>query len=145
MGPIDSVLTLESWTKWLYYDAEPIPDQEELFTKQASDNYFTKIDLSKGYWQVPIDELTKPLTSFITPDGLFQFTVMPFGLVNVPATFSRIMRKLLQGMNCVVNYIDDILVHTASWEQHVQILTELFRRLRPANLTVGPSKCFIGH
>ncbi|XP_071797127.1 uncharacterized protein [Asterias amurensis] len=127
------------------FDAEPIPDQEELFTKLATDNYFTKIDLSKGYWQVPIDEFTKPLTSFITPDGLFQFTVMPFGLVNAPATFSRIMRKLLQGMNCVVNYIDDILVHTASWEQHVQILTELFRRLRSANLTVRPSKCFIGH
>ena len=53
------------------FDAEPIPDQDELFTKLANDNYFTKIDLSKGYWQVPMDESSKPLTSFITPDGAF--------------------------------------------------------------------------
>ena len=91
-----------------------------------------------------MEESSKPLTSFITPDGLFQFTVMPFGLVNAPATFSRIMRKLLRNQDCVINYIDDILIHTTSWEHHVQILKELFRKLRAANLTARPSKCFIG-
>ena len=126
------------------FDAEPIPDQEELFTRLAHDHYFTKIDLSKGYWQVPMEESSKPLTSFITPDGLFQFKVMPFGLVNAPATFSRIMRRLLHKMDNVVNYIDDILIHTSSWEQHMNALKELFRRLRSANLTARPSKCFIG-
>ncbi|XP_071949807.1 uncharacterized protein [Antedon mediterranea] len=127
------------------FDAEPIPDQDELFTKLATDNYFTKLDLSKGYWQVPMDERSKQLTSFVTPNGLFQFKVMPFGLVNAPATFSRIMRKLLHGMKNTINYIDDILIHTSSWEEHVTILKELFRRLRAANLTARPSKCFIGY
>ncbi|XP_071964120.1 uncharacterized protein [Antedon mediterranea] len=127
------------------FDAEPISDQEELFTRLAHDHYFTKIDLSKGYWQVPMDEASKPLTSFLTPDGLFQFNVMPFGLVNAPATFSRIMRKLLKGMDNTLNYIDDILIHTASWDQHMKCLSELFGRLRRANLTARPSKCFIGY
>ena len=126
------------------FDAEPIPDQDELFTKVSHANYFTKIDLSKGYWQVPMSENSKPLTAFLTPDGLFQFTVMPFGLVNAPASFSRMMRRLLNGLDGTVNYIDDILVYSDTWEQHMATLTELFRRLRNARLTARPSKCFIG-
>ena len=127
------------------FDAEPIPDQDELFTKIANSHFFTKLDLSKGYWQIPMSPKSKPLTAFITPDGLFQFKVMPFGLVNAPAAFSRIMRSLLQDLEGVVNYIDDILVHSATWEQHLHTLTELFKRLRAANLTARPSKCFVGH
>ena len=126
------------------FDSEPIPDQEELFTKVSHANYFTKIDLSKGYWQVPMSENSKHLTAFLTPDGLFQFTVMPFGLVNAPASFSRLMRRLLNGLEGTVNYIDDILVYSDTWEQHMATLTELFRRLRNSRLTARPSKCFIG-
>ncbi|XP_071510123.1 uncharacterized protein [Diadema antillarum] len=127
------------------FDSEPIPDQEELFTRLASDKFFTKIDLSKGYWQVPMSEKSKELTAFITPDGLYHFKVMPFGLVNAPATFSRLMRTLLSGLKGVVNYIDDILVHSDTWEQHLDTLGLLFQRLRDANLTARPSKCSVGH
>ena len=127
------------------FDAEPIPDQEELFTKVTHAKFFTKIDLSKGYWQVPMSPESKPLTAFLTPDGLFQFTVMPFGLVNAPASFSRIMRRLLNGLDGVVNYIDDILVYSTTWEQHIATLTEVLNRLRTSKLTARPSKCFIGH
>ncbi|XP_041461733.1 uncharacterized protein LOC121413037 [Lytechinus variegatus] len=127
------------------FDAEPIPDQDELFTKVAHAKYFTKIDLSKGYWQVPMSHKSKPLTAFLTPDGLFQFTVMPFGLVNAPASFSRMMRRLLKGLDGAVNYIDDILIHSTTWDQHLATLTELLSRLRAAKLTARPSKCFVGH
>ncbi|XP_054762005.2 uncharacterized protein LOC129268475 [Lytechinus pictus] len=126
------------------FDAEPIPDQDELFTKVAHAKYFTKIDLSKGYWQVPMSHKSKPLTAFLTPDGLFQFTVMPFGLVNAPASFSRMMRRLLKGLDGAVNYIDDILIHSTMWDQHLATLTELLSRLRAAKLTARPSKCFVG-
>ncbi|XP_041470756.1 uncharacterized protein LOC121420251 [Lytechinus variegatus] len=135
------------------FDAEPIPDQEELFTKLSHARYFTKLDLSKGYWQVPMSESAKHLTAFLTPDGLFQFTMMPFGLVNAPATFSRLMRKALEGLHGTLNYIDDILIYSSTWSEHVQALKELFQRLRAANLTAKPSKChvaqeqveFLGH
>ncbi|XP_072048962.1 LOW QUALITY PROTEIN: uncharacterized protein [Amphiura filiformis] len=126
------------------FDAELIPDQEETFAKLAKDHYFTKIDLSKGYWQIPMAKDSKPITSFITHDGTYQFKMMPFGLVNAAATFSRIMRILLKGLINVENYIDDILIHTQTWSEHVGKLREVMSRLRKANLTARPKKCFIG-
>ncbi|XP_072166473.1 uncharacterized protein [Diadema setosum] len=79
-----------------------------------------------------------------TPNGLYQFRTMPFGLINAPASFSRIMRQLLRGMECVHNFIDDILVHTTTWEKHLEVLRELFKRLRHAGLKAKPSKCLLG-
>ncbi|XP_071504670.1 uncharacterized protein [Diadema antillarum] len=125
-------------------DAEPIPDQEEIFAKLSRDKYFTKMDLTKGYWQVPLAEEAKPLTAFVTHDGLYQFRAMPFGLVNAPASFSRIMRDLLRGLQSVDNFIDDILIHTSTWEEHLVVLREVLHRLREANLTAKPTKCVIG-
>ena len=126
------------------FDAEPIPDQEEIFSQLSKDHYFSKIDLSKGYWQIPMEEESKKYATFVTHNGLYKFEVMPFGLINSAATFSRIMRILLHGLENVHNYIDDILIHTQTWEEHIAALNEVFRRLRKANLTARPSKCFIG-
>lgn len=90
-------------------------------------------------------EADKDLTSFITHRGLFRFTVMPFGLVNAPATFSRIMRKLLINTKNLHNYLDDVLAHNAQWEQHLYSLREFFTRVRDANLTLRPTKCSLGY
>lgn len=127
------------------FDAEPIPDISEIFTKLAKDCFFTKLDLSKGYWQIPVKDEVKPLTAFITHHGLYQFNTMPFGLINSAATFSRVMRKLLKGIPNVDNYIDDILVHTATFEDHLTALEEILKRLREHNLTAKPSKCCVGY
>jgi hypothetical protein len=127
------------------FDAEPVPDQEEIFAQLAGDRYFSKIDLSKGYWQIPMAEESKPFTAFVTHDGLYEFNMMPFGLVNSGATFSRVMRKLLKGIKNVHNYIDDILIHTRTWEEHLQKVKEVFTRLENANLTARPTKCFFGY
>ncbi|XP_060062936.1 uncharacterized protein LOC132543450 [Ylistrum balloti] len=126
------------------FDAEPMPNTEDIFTRVAGAKFFSKLDLSKGYWQVPLSLEAKQMTAFSTPQGLFQFKVMPFGLMNAPATFSRLMRKLLHGMEHVDNFIDDILIYTSTWEEHLEVLRELFRRLRRAGLTARPSKCSIG-
>ncbi|XP_069140237.1 uncharacterized protein [Argopecten irradians] len=126
------------------FDAEPMPDTNNIFGRLAGARFFSKLDLSKGYWQVPMAESAKSKTAFITPQGLYQFRVMPFGLVNAPATFSRLMRKLLAGMDCLDNFIDDILIFTDTWEQHLEVLRELFGRLRKARLTARPTKCSIG-
>ena len=126
------------------FDAEPIPNPEQIFSRLSKDHYFSKLDLTKGYWQVPMKPEAKDKTAFISPSGLYQFKTMPFGLINAPATFSRIMRKLIQDMQCVDNYIDDILVHTQSWETHMQTLSELLLRLKKAGLTAKPSKCSVG-
>ncbi|XP_041483470.1 uncharacterized protein LOC121430260 [Lytechinus variegatus] len=126
------------------FDAEPLPDPEHIFASISQDCYFSKLDLTKGYWQVPVAESAKPYTAFLTPAGLFQFRMMPFGLVNAPATFTRMMRQVLQGLEKTDNFIDDILIHTKTWENHIEVLTALLERLRSVHLTAKPSKCEVG-
>ena len=128
------------------FDCEPLPRLDELFQKIGPDcMYFSKIDLSKGYWQVPLNEKSKPITAFSTELGLMQFKVLPFGLQGAPAAFSRLMRKVLRGLPRVQNYIDDIVIHTATWAEHIESVTDVFRRLRESGLTAKPSKCTMGN
>ncbi len=121
-----------------------MPDIEGMFSKLAEYKYFSKLDLSKGYWQVPLSEESKVYTAFEAPQGLFQFKVMPFGLVTAQATFCRLMRKVLKGCSNADSFVDDILIFTTSWGEHVRALREVFDRLSKANLTAKPSKCHIG-
>ena len=77
------------------FDPEPKPQVQEIFSGLSGSRYLSKFDFCKGYWQVPMKSSDKDFTTFAGPDRLYRFRVMPFGLVNAPATFSRIMRKLL--------------------------------------------------
>ncbi|GFS11869.1 reverse transcriptase [Elysia marginata] len=136
------------------FDAEPMPRLDDLFQQIGTESKFvSNIDLSKGYWQIPLSEQSKPMTAFATDLGLMQFRVMPFGLQCAPAAFSRLMRKVLHGLDNVKNYIDDIIIHHASWEEHIKGLKNVLSRLRQAGLTARPTKCllafpeveFLGH
>ena len=127
------------------FDPEPIPVPENLLSKLGIATYFTKIDLTKGYWQIPMLESDKPKTAFITCHGLYQFKVLPFGMVNAQAAFTRMMRKLLEGQSNVVNYVDDVLVYTQTWDDHFKVLRSILNRLREAGLTARPTKCFVGY
>jgi len=100
--------------------------------------------LSKGFWQIAIASEDRHKTAFATDLGLKQFVVMPFGLINASSVFCRMMRKLLQGLVGVESYIDDIVVHSPTWEEHVASLDCLFARLKKHGLTVRPSKCSLG-
>ena len=127
------------------FDAEPMERLDDLFQQIGTEsNFVSKIDLSKGYWQIPLADSAKPITAFATELGLMQFRVLPFGLQGAPAAFSRMMRKVLAGLNNVKNYIDDIVVHHARWEDHVNGIKEVLERLRKAGLTARPSKCSLG-
>ena len=110
-------------------DPEPMPTTEHLFQKLSGDKFFTKIDLSKGYWQITIPEEDIPKTAFVTPDGSYEFLKMPFGMINSAATLKRAMKKLIKDLDNVDFYWDDILVHTCTWEEHIKALQELFARL----------------
>ena len=84
-------------------------------------------------------------TAFVTPDGSYEFIKMPFGLVNSAATLERAMRKLSAGLDNVDSCIDDILIHTRTWEGHIFALKELFNRILKWDITARPSKCvFVG-
>lgn len=126
-------------------DAYPMPRIDELLDRLAAARYITIMDLSRGYWQIPLAPEAREKSAFITPFGLFEFTVMPFGMKNAPATFQRVMNDLLEGLETfAVAYLDDIAVFSPTWEEHLVHLSQVLDQLTAANLTVKPSKCQIG-
>ena len=93
-------------------DAYPLPQIEDSLNTLGGVRFFCGLDLASGYWQVKMDAADREKTAFVTQGGLSEFKVMPFGLVNAPATFERLMERVLQGIawsECLV-YLDDILV-----------------------------------
>ena len=125
-------------------DPEPMTTAEDLFRRLSGKKYLSKIDLTKGYWQIPVAPEDVHKTAFVTPDGQYEFTRMPFGMVNSGATLVRGLRKILEGMPGVGSYIDDIVIYSDSWEDHIKMLKELFGRLRKARITARPTKCLLG-
>ena len=91
--------------------------------------------MTRGYWQVP----SVPISAFVTPFGPFLWRYMPFGLRNAPATFSRLVTKLLMVLDvfCAA-YLDDIY----TWEEHLSRLRIVLSRIRSANLKLSPAKCY---
>jgi len=120
----------------------PLPRIEDLIDRIGRAKFLTKLDMTRGYWQVPLDEKLVPVSAFVTPFGHFQWRYMPFGLRNAPATFSRLVSKLLLGLDsfCAV-YLDDIIIFSDSWEEHLRHLRMVFDRIRDPRLTLSPSKC----
>ncbi len=109
----------------------------------AGSVWFSSMDLCSGYWQVEMDQADKEKTAFVTRKGLWQWRVMPFGLCNAPATFECLMDLVLHGLHwerCLV-YLDDIIVHGRTFEEHLDNLRLIWSRLREANLKMKPSKC----
>ena len=123
---------------------EPMTTAEHLFQRLEKGKYYSKINLSKGYWQIPVAEKDIKKTAFVTPDGTYDFLRKPFGMKNSGATLVRGMRKILAGMNDVDSYIDDLIIHTNDWQAQVKVLEELLRRLRKAGLTAKRFKCAFG-
>lgn len=133
----------------------PIPLIADLFDQLGGARWFTKLDLRFGYWQVRIAEGDEPKTACVTRYGAFEFLVMPFGLTNVPATFCTLMNKVLNKFidRFVVVYLDDIVVYSSTFEEHLEHLTEVFTVLREHKLFVKREKCvfaqrripFLGH
>ncbi|XP_041484226.1 uncharacterized protein LOC121430866 [Lytechinus variegatus] len=121
-------------------DCYPLPRLEDCIDRVGNAKCVSKIDLLKGYWQVPLTDRAKEISAFATPDGFYQCKVMPFGLKNAPATFQRLMNEVTRGIeNCVV-YIDDIIIFSDTWESHLSQLRNLFERLVKANLVLNIQK-----
>ncbi len=121
----------------------PIPRVDDVLERLAGMRFFTTLDLVQSYYQVAVSENDKAKTAFITEQGSFEYNVMPFGLCNAPATFQRLMHLVLAGIHwqfCLV-YIDDILIFSRSFDEHMMHLEQVFSRLRAAGLKLKPTKC----
>ncbi|CAF1425819.1 unnamed protein product [Adineta ricciae] len=124
-------------------DAYPIPRVDDTLDALDEAKFISTLDLRSGYWQVEMDPESQAMTAFISHKGLYEFKVMPYGLTNAPATFQRLMDIVLAGLkwkSCLV-YIDDVIIYSSNFNQHINDLTEVFDALRNANLTLKASKC----
>ena len=126
------------------FDNEPIPQMDEMVTRITKAKYFTKLDLTKGYWQIPLKENCKQYTAFQTSLGLMEFNYLPFGLSTAAPTFQRAMNRVLGHLKFVASYFDDVLIFSETWTDHLKHIRETLETLRKANLTAKPSKCHIG-
>ena len=127
------------------FDAYPMPRVDELIERLGPARFVSTLDLTKGYWQVPLTHRAKEKTAFTTPDGLFQYTVLPFGVHGAPATFQRMMDRVLRPhKEYAAAYIDDIVIQSTTWELHLRHLDAVLGALRKANLTANAKKCRIG-
>lgn len=136
-------------------DAFPLPTVGEILESLAGASVFSTLDLNSGYWQVEMDPDSMAKTAFVSPFGLYEFKVLPFGLKNAPATFQRLMNRVLAeclGQCCLV-YLDDIAIYSSNFSQHIQDLQRVLWCLQKAGLTLKLQKChfclteikFLGH
>ena len=124
-------------------DAFPLPRIEEALESLGQAKYFSTLDLTSGYWQVEVAEQDKHKTAFSTPMGLFEANRMPFGLQNAPSTFQRLMTCCFGDLNFthLLIYLDDIIIFSTSFTDHLVRLQLVFDRLREHGLKLKPSKC----
>jgi len=136
-------------------DAYPLPRIEDCLDSLAGAKWFCTLDLSSGYWQIAMAPEDKEKTAFTTPRGHFQFTVMPFGVTNGPATLERLMELVLGGLDTTtcLCYMDDIVIRGATFDDALSNLVVVLKRIGKAGLRLKPSKCelfrqevsFLGH
>lgn len=124
-------------------DAYPLPYISATLNKLGGARYLSSLDMQSAYWQIEMEESSKQYTAFTVPGrGLFQFCRMPFGLSNGPALFQRLIETVLgpELETYVFCYLDDVIVVTPTFEKHIEVLTEVFRRLETAGLTLNKEK-----
>ena len=136
-------------------DCYPIPKVQECLDTVAGAAVFSTLDMTSGYHQIPVRTQDIPKTAFVTKHGHFEFRSMPFGLNGASSTFQRTMELVLKGLNWItlIVYIDDVIVFSSDFLEHIQRLKEVLDRFRQANMKLKPEKCelfkpevtFLGH
>ena len=124
-------------------DSYPLPRIDDALDALSGSKFFTTLDLQSGYHQVAMHPHSMDKTAFISHAGLYEYNVMSFGLTNAPSTFQRLMSRVVHNLEwkiCLI-YIDDIIIFSSSFDEHLQRLRLVFDRLRQANLKLKPSKC----
>lgn len=125
-------------------DSYPLPRMEDCIDNLGTAKFVSKLDLLKGYWQVPLTDRAKEISAFVTPDHFCQYNVMAFGMCNAPATFQRLVNTVLSGVSNCNAYLDDLVIYTDTWEKHMRVLEQVFDRLAHATLTINLAKCEFG-
>lgn len=125
-------------------EAQPFPLIDDLVTKTRNSKYFTTLDINSAFWSIPLRVEDRKKTGFVTQDGHYQWTVLPFGLKTSPAIFQRILSNILRKYKLTdftVNYIDDILIFSKSFSEHINHLTLLLEAIKREGFRLKFTKC----
>ena len=125
-------------------DRYPVPNVQDLSSRLAGCTVFSKLDLEKGYYQVPMLPEDVPKTAVVTPFGLFEFLKMPFGLRNAGQTFQRLMDQVCSGLNFTFVYLDDVLISSPDGPSHIKHLRLILERFKEYGLIINFKKCPFG-
>ena len=124
-------------------DSYPLPKMDDIIAALGKATFMSSVDLTDAFWSIRVKKEDREKTAFTSKGGLWEFISMPFGLTNAPATQQRFIEDVLQGLlwQCCFAYIDDILCFSPSFDQHMEDLEKIFKRLTENNLKVQPPKC----
>ena len=125
-------------------DSFPIPRIADCIDQIGNAKFVSTFDMLKGYWQVPLTPRAREISAFVTPSGLYQYKVMPFGMKNAPATFQRMVNKLVRDINGCEGYIDDVVIFSDNWSDHIRQIERFFQIMREAKLTINLMKSEFG-
>jgi hypothetical protein len=152
-GQVRVCVDLRQLNKYLKRPRYQLPTFDTITAQLSKSAYFTKLDASRGYWQLPLDESSQLLTTFMTPQGRFCFTRMPFGISVASEIFQCTIADLLKDLDGVVCYQDDVLIHAPTQTLHDQRVQAVIDRLKKAGMKLNKEKCvfcatqveFLGH
>ena len=143
-GSLTFCIDLRKLNNWTVKDAYSLPQIDKTLVNLQGSRWFSSLDLKSGYWQVKMQEESKPLMAFtVGPLGVYEGERIPFGLTNACATFQRLMETFLWDFNlhwCII-YLDDIVIFSKDLASHLHRLEAVFQKLEEAGLKVKPSKC----
>ena len=153
-GKLRLVIDYRQLNKQTVKSCWPLPSVENFDNLEGS-CYFSTIDMSWGFYQLPLETNSQEYTAFSTPFGSFKWLVMPMGLTGSPPVFQSLMEKVLVGLTCksTIPYLYDCIIFSRTAEEHIERLREVFQRFKAANLKINPLKCeffqqhvpFLGH
>lgn len=121
-----------------------IPTQEEIISEMAGAKFFTKLDASQGFWQLKLHEDSTKYCTFNTPFGRYSFLRMPFGISSAPEVFHKTMEHIIEGIEGVRVYVDDIVLWGSTIEQHNKRLMNVLQRVKKYGLKLNKNKCQFG-
>ncbi len=152
-GSIRICVDLQKLNESVQREVHPLPRVDETLGHLAGAKLFSKLDANSGFWQIPLAEESRRLTTFITPFGRYYFNKLPFGISSAPENFQKQMSRVLEGLDGVVCQLDDVLVHGPNQDAHDSRLEAVLKRMESAGVTLNPEKCsfsqtqlkFLGH